>query len=259
MLPPDVIQKCVPCGNSAWEREMQKGETMEKYINQIINADCLDIMRKLPDKCVDCCITDPPYRCISGGKNFHPGSCSGILTANDGKIFKHNDIAFSQWVPEVYRVLKDNHDFYCMTNTLNLFELHKVCSNSGFKLHNILVWEKSTATPNRWYMKNCEYTLYYYKGRAKSINNPGSKTVHHFSLHDTKIHPTEKPEQLFGFYIENSTQPGDLVLDPFCGSGTMAVACHNLKRRFICIEKDKDYWAASVERLRKIQEQGLLF
>lgn len=227
--------------------------------NKIINADCLDILKQLPDKCIDLVLTDPPYRCISGGKNSSPGSCSGILTVNDGKIFKHNDIAFSEWVSEVYRVLKDNSDFYCMTNTLNLFELHKVCSDAGFKLHNILVWEKTTATPNRWYMKNCEYTLYYYKGYAKTINNPGSKTVHQFAIDNAKIHPTEKPPKLMEFYIDNSSSKGDLVLDCFSGSGTTAVACHNLNRRFICIEKDREYHAASVERLKQAQAQMRLF
>jgi site-specific DNA-methyltransferase (adenine-specific) len=234
---------------------------IDQYINQIINADCLDIFRQLPDKCVDLVLTDPPYRCISGGNNNnkHPHSCSGILKKNDGKIFKHNDIAFITWIPEVYRILKDNSDFYCMTNVLNLFEINKICNDCGFKLHNILVWEKNNATPNRWYMKNCEYTLFYYKGKAKTIRNANSKTVQKFVLNDDKIHPTEKPESLMRFYIENSSNPNDIVLDCFSGSGTTAVACHNLHRRFICIEKDPEYWAASIDRLEKVQQQQLLF
>jgi site-specific DNA-methyltransferase (adenine-specific) len=146
-----------------------------------------------------------------------------------------------------------------MVNTLNFFNLMKVCLDCGFKLHNILVWEKNNVTPNRWYMKNCEYTLYLYKGKATSINNKGSKTVHKFALCGDKIHPTEKPVELMQFYIENSSKQNDIVLDCFSGSGTTAVACHNLKRRFICIEKDPDYYKASVERLEKIRQQPTLF
>ena len=184
---------------------------------------------------------------------------TGSIAQNRGKIFKHNDIDFQQYIPELYRILKDNADFYCMTNTLNLFRCNEVCIANGFKLHNILVWEKSNATPNHWYMKNCEYTLFYYKGKARTINHPGSKTVHKFPSVQEKIHPTEKPKQLMEFYIENSSQKGDIILDCFSGSGVTAVACHNLQRRFICIEKDPEYWQASVDRLKREKDQIKLF
>lgn len=232
--------------------------------NRIINADCMDILKQLPDKCIDLVLTDPPYRVISGGRGDEISrlkwvSPVGILSKNDGKIFKHNDIDFSEWVPEVYRVLKDNSDFYVMTNTMNIFKLNDACQKAGFKIHNILVWEKNNATPNRWYMKNCEYTLYYYKGNAKSINNMNSKTVHKFINPPNNEHPTQKPIELMELYVGNSSDENDIVLDCFSGSGTTAIACHRLKRRFICIEKDKDYYEASVKRLEYEQRQGVLF
>lgn len=238
--------------------------TLEDLIGKITCADCLDILKQLPDKCVDLVLTDPPYRVISGGRGdeisrLKWNSPLGILSKNDGKIFKHNDIDFNEWIPEVYRILKDNTDFYCMTNTINMFKLYEICSKCGFKLHNVLVWEKNNATPNRWYMKNCEYTLFFYKGNAKSINNMSSKTVHKFINPFNEYHPTQKPVELFELYIGNSSKENDLVLDCFSGSGTTAVACHKLKRRFICIEKDPEYWKASYERLEKEQRQQILF
>ena len=76
---------------------------------------------------------------------------------------------------------------------------------------------------------------------------------------EERIHPTQKPLPLFQWCLENYSKEGDLVLDCFSGSGTTAVACHNLNRRFICIEKDPEYHAASVERLNREQAQMRLF
>lgn len=74
-----------------------------------------------------------------------------------------------------------------------------------------------------------------------------------------RIHPTQKPLELFMACLVDFTEEGQIVLDCFSGSGTTAVACHRLKRRFICIEKDLEYWAASVKRLEEEQRQGVLF
>ena len=223
---------------------------------KLYNEDCLEALKRLPDQSVDLVITDPPYRVISGGRNDALSrrkwnSPSGILSKNDGKIFEFNDIDFEEWIPEVYRVLKDNHDFYCMTNVINLIKLCNVCEKAGFHLHNILIWQKNNATPNRWYMKNCEYTLYFYKGRARPINNMGSKTVHSFSNLPHKNHPTEKPIKLMEFYITNSTNEGDIVLDPFMGSGSTGIACKDNNRNYIGIELDKKYFDKAQERLNE--------
>ena len=74
-----------------------------------------------------------------------------------------------------------------------------------------------------------------------------------------RIHPTQKPLKLFETILSDYSKENDLVLDCFSGSGTTAVACHNLKRRFICIEKDPEYWKASCERLEQAQRQQTLF
>ena len=85
--------------------------------------------------------------------------------------------------------------------------------------------------------------------------------VEPINIKDKKIfgHPTIKPLKIFETLIKNSSKEGDLILDPFSGSGTTAVACHNLKRNFICIEKDPDYWKASCKRLEEHQRQQMLF
>lgn len=215
---------------------------------ELYNLDCLEMFKSLKDESIDLVVTDPPYRVISGG---HKGKTpTGILKNNDGKIFEYNDINFEEWIPEIYRVLKDDGDFYCMTNVLNLQEVLNCASKCGFNLHNILVWEKNNVTPNRWYMKNCEFTCYFYKKNAKTINNPSSKQVHQFdNPQGNKLHPTEKPVELMRYYIENSSNENDIVLDPFMGGGSTGVACKQCGRNFIGCEIDKKYFDIAQTRI----------
>lgn len=215
----------------------------------------IELLKTIPTESIDLVVTDPPYKVISGGnKNlkWQSGYSNSVLYKNDGKIFDHNDIEFMDWLPEVYRVLKQNTHFYCMTNVLNMSELLLACEKVGFKLHNILVWEKNTANANRWYMKNCEFTLFCYKGEAKTINNPSSKMVHQFdNIVGNKTHPTEKPLRLLQFYIENSSNENEIVLDPFMGTGSCGVACKKLNRNFIGYEIDEKYFSIAQDRILK--------
>jgi len=220
---------------------------------QLLHGDCLELMKSIPDASIDSIITDPPYKTISGG-NKTPAWISGygnsVLHKNDGKIFKHNNINHKDWLNESYRILKNNSHIYIMSNLINLFDLQAIAISTGFKLHNLLVWEKNTANANRWYMKNCEYVLFMRKGNAKSINNASSKTVHKFNnIIGNKIHPTEKPIELMELYVSNSTKNNQIVLDPFMGSGTTGVACKNLNRNFIGIELDEIYFNIAKERI----------
>ena len=223
---------------------------MEFILNQ---GNCIDLLKSIESESVDLVVTDPPYRVISGGNKstkWQSGYSKSVLFKNDGKIFEYNEIDFNEWLPEIYRVLKPNSHFYCMTNVLNIFELMAACSNVGFKLHNILVWEKNTANANRWYMKNCEFTLFLYKGKAKTINDPSSKMVFKVeNIIGNKIHPTEKPVELMKLYIENSSSENDLVLDPFMGGGSTGVACKQTNRNFIGFEIDQEYFEIAKHRI----------
>ena len=219
------------------------------------NDDALNILRNLKDGSVDLVVTDPPYKVISGGNKSEvwKSKYSGcVLEKNDGKIFQHNDIEFKDWLPEVYRVLKDGTHFYCMTNVLNLSKIIQEAEKVGFYLHNILVWEKNNISTNRWYMKNCEFVLFFKKGKAKTINNPSSKMVHKFNNPTgKKLHPTEKPVELMEMYVLNSSNEGDLVLDPFMGSGSTALACLKNSRDFIGIEIDSNYYNIAKQRIEE--------
>lgn len=218
--------------------------------NSIYNDDCLNVMKEISDETIDLVVTDPPYPVISGGKPHKKGQPSGMLSKNDGKIFKHNNIDPQIWIPEIYRILKQNTQCYIMTNTINMEKYLRICRECGFGLHNILCWHKNNATPSRWYMKNAEFTLFLRKGKAKRINNVGSKMVHEFNnIIGNKTHPTEKPVELMKFYVENSSNKGDIVFDPFIGTGSTLVAAKELNRKWIGCEIDEEYFNIANKRL----------
>ncbi len=218
---------------------------------KLMYGDCLERMKEIPDNSIDCVITDPPYPVISGGKTSTANTFykNGDWN-NDGKIFKENNFNFTvEFLDLIYAKMSEQSHIYWFTNFLNLNNFLSLFSESKFYMHNLLIWEKGKVV-NRWYLKNCEYIIFAKKGKAKSINNKGSTTVHKFDLPKNKIHPTEKPISLLGFYAENSTKIGDTILDPFMGSGSTGVACKNLNRNFIGIEKDKEYFRIAQQRIK---------
>ena len=220
---------------------------------KLYQGDCLEVMKDIKDGSVDLVVTDPPYKTITGGDSNGANSKrpKGMLQGNR-KLFKHQSIKISSWMPEIYRVLKEGSHCYIFTNSLNLQEMLNEATKIGFKLHNLLVWEKNNCTPSQYYMKNCEYVLFLRKGKAKWINNIGdSKTVHKFNnIIGNKLHPTEKPVDLLEYYLLNSSEPNDIVFDPFMGSGSMGEAAIKNNRKFIGIELDKKYFEIAENRIR---------
>lgn len=220
----------------------------------LIHGDCIEKMRLINDSSVDCIVTDPPYKIITGGDSNGKNSerPKGMLSGN--RELMKSIPAMEVWIPECYRVLKEGSHAYFMVNSSNLLHMGNVLEKAGFSIHNFLVWQKNNCTPSQFYMKNCEYTIFCRKGRAKYINNiGGSKTVHSYdNILGNKKHPTEKPTELMGFYLENSTEKGAIVLDPFMGSGSTGVAALNLGRSFIGIEKEEEYFRISQNRIQEL-------
>ena len=230
-------------------------------INVVYNKDFRE--NDIPSNSIDLVVTDPPYKTITGGDSDGANSQrpKGMLQGNR-KLFKFQKLKISEWITEIYRVLKEQTHCYVFTNSLNMEEILAEGRKAGFKIHNILVWQKQNCTPSQYYMKNCEYVILFRKGRAKYINNIGSsKTVHEFLLEDNmttikvnniignKLHPCEKPIDLLRLYITNSSNENDVVLDPFMGSGSLACACISENRKYIGYEIDKEYYDISKKRI----------
>jgi len=224
---------------------------------QLWLGDCLKILPTLEP--VDLVATDPPYLLESGGNST--GEMGGKFAVgtydNSGEIIP-TGIKWEQFMPIIYAAMNQGHAYF-MANNRNLATAINEGIKAGFGFHNILVWDKSTGTPNRWYMKNCEFTVFFYKGKAKYINDCGSRQLIKCPNVLNGRHPTEKPVPLFEHYISNSTKPGEIILDPFMGSGTTGVACAILGRKFIGIEKDPEYFKIAVDRIRGACRQGTMF
>lgn len=227
----------------------------------LYHGDCLDVMAGLEP--VDCVVTDAPYLVSKGGfaSNLQlEGGFGGWMKeyGNQGDIVQC-DIEWSDWLPASFNALNDNSQAYFMTNGKNLSRAQDAAEDAGFKLHTILVWDKKTALPNKYYQNVTEFTLFMRKGKAFTIHEPASKNLVSLFQRDESLHPTEKPVALMSIYIGNSTSPGQTILDPFMGSGTTGVACAKMGRRFIGIELDRKYFDVACERITKAYAQGDMF
>jgi len=220
-------------------------------------GDARDIIPKMVSNAeqVDMVLSDIPYKIESGGNTT--GEMSGCFSKenydNSGSIIEC-DIEFSEIYPLLYNVLTYGH-CYTMVNNRNVENMLIEARAAGFRFHNLLPWDKGTVTPNRWYMKNCEFVGFFFKGRAKNINNCSAKALVKYPQVDETNHPTEKPVGLMKYYIENSTQAGEVVIDPFMGVGSTGVACVKSGRKFIGIEIDKKWFDIACERISQEYER----
>ena len=214
-------------------------------------GDCLEAFKKIPDGKVDLVCTDPPYKKVQGGCTNKAVRLSGATQEDlsKGKFFKENIIKFEEWIPECYRVLKEGTHCYIMCDDRNLGKILNVGEAAGFKLLNILTWKKTRHTPNRYYLKNSEFIIMFRKGKARNINVMGTFQVLEFANVENKIHPAEKPFDLIDCLVKNSSNEGEIVLDPFMGSGVCEEVCVRGNRKFVGIEKDKKYFNLSKERI----------
>lgn len=213
---------------------------VDSITNQIINADCMDILKQLPDKCIDLVLTDPPY----GLKRHERGSLRIDTDSVNGLEWDKKPT--QELFNEIFRVSKNQIIWGANNFTLPESEY-------------FLIWNKCQTVDN---FASAELAYTNMQIPAKVFTYTIHKVMQERKQQGGKEHPTQKPVALMEWCIklaEKFIDENAIVLDCFSGSGTTAVACHNLKRRFICIEKDKDYYDASVERLKNAQAQLKLF
>ena len=231
---------------------------MEEYINDkisIYNEDCMKIMSGMADCSVDLICTDPPYPTTPYGCNGTSGGMFLNKQTMDGKIFEHNDIDCEKYAPEFYRLLKDGSHCYVMTNHINLIHMLNTFTSVGFHFTKSLIWDKGNKIMGRFYMSQFEYILFFRKGYGKQINNCGTSDILSIPNKKTKgadghnLHDTEKPVELMKILIENSSNEGDVVLDPFMGIGSTVIACKQSNRRGIGCEIDKRYFDIAKNRI----------
>lgn len=225
---------------------------------KLVNGDCMEFMASIPDNSVDLIVTDPPYKTTSRGGTGNSGGMCKKEIFSKGQVFKHNDMKMSDYMPELFRILKDGSHFYIMTNQVNLYEMLTVAKETGFHFTKSLIWNKGNKIMGQAYMSQFEYILFFRKGKFKRINNCGTADILDVPNKKTKgedgknLHDTEKPVELMRILIENSSNEGDIVLDPFMGVGSTVLASIETERRGIGVELDEHYYNIAQNRISEI-------
>lgn len=219
---------------------------MQHLLNKIHHADCLEFMKGLPDKCIDLVLTDPPYG-IGYDKSI--ANKGGEQYGNAAAAKKHyhtsdwdNSIPDKEVFEQMQRISKNQIIFGG-----NYFA-HILPASRGW-----LCWDKMTGENN---FSDCELAWTSLDMPLRKIEFMWNGMLQgDMKNKEERIHPTQKPRQLFMMILEKYAKQGQTILDCFSGSGTTALACHDLGLDFICVEKDADYHAASVKRLEQHQRQ----
>lgn len=230
--------------------------------DRIYCMDCMEGIKQIPDSSIDLILTDPPYLI----KETRAGGCSRLARTIQpvNNLIKENglDLGISlEILPEFVRVLKKiNCYIWCnkaqIPDYLDFFVRKHRCS------FDMIIWNKTNPPPtfHNKYLSDKEYCLYFRKGAyCQPVSYQAAKTVYYQPLNteDKKRygHPTIKPLNIIKTLIENSTKPGEIVLDPFLGSGTTAAACLKTGRRYIGFEKNPAYFETAEKRLREYQKK----
>lgn len=210
--------------------------------------DAVEFLQSLPDASVDLVVTDPAYESLE--KHRSKGTTTRLkhskASSNDWfKIFPNS--RFPEFFAECFRVLKKDRHFYMMCDSETMFVAKPLGEEAGFKFWKDLVWDKlAIGMGYHWRAQN-ERILFFEKGKRK-LNNLGWSDVIPVKR-ITKGYPTEKPVALLRRLIENSTQPGELVVDPFMGSGVTGVAALQLGRSFMGSDIGEEALRVSTDRL----------
>jgi len=259
---------------------------MSKVFNKIVNGDCLLEIKKIPDKSFDLVFADPPYNMQIGATLKRPDA-SKVNGVNDKwdqfDSFKHYDDFCKSWLIECKRILKDNGSIWVIGSYHNIFRLGYHLQNLNYWLLNDVIWRKNNPMPNFrgtrftnahetliWASKNkkSKYTFNYKS--LKCLNDdlqmrsdwmlPICNGKERLKQNGKKVHSTQKPEALLHRIILATTNKGDIIFDPFLGTGTTAVVAKKLGRKYYGIEREKKYFKAAVERIKntKIIEENYL-
>ena len=198
-------------------------------LNKIIQGDCIEVMKKMPCRCIDLIVTDPPY-----GDNVGYGLNNKTIKNNENPLINCSALV------EMYRVLKLNKSLYLFTNWKHYpFLTEFILRYTKFKIRHLIVWKKHNFGMGWAFRHQYELILVLEKGRPKYNfkNFSDVQTASHIN-HNKLNHPHEKPLDLLKKMIEHSSNVGDVVLDPFAGSGSTCVACEEIGRKWVGIELD---------------------
>ena len=220
--------------------------------NVVLQMDFRQMFCQLPDESIDLVLTDPPYWTLDKwremGTTARLGGHRDPTKRDESKWFETIKPADLEWlIHEVYRVLRPHSFAYIMSDWQTLQTIYNVSDDIAWAYMKPLVWDKVNMGMGYHYRATYEFVVLFQKGDAK-LRDLGIGDVLHFKRVVGGF-PTEKPLRLFQLLIENSTDAGALVLDPFCGSGTTAEACRIVGRDYLCSDWSEDAIAWANKRL----------
>jgi len=254
-----------------------KAGTVE--INMIHQGDCIELMKQLPENSADLIFADPPYNLQLKSDLFRPDQ-SKVNAVNDDwdkfGSFSSYDEFTGAWLRECHRVLKNTGSIWVIGTYHNIFRVGTILQDTGFWILNDIIWIKTNPMPNFrgtrfnnahetliWATKSkaSKYTFHY--RTMKGFNDdlqmrsdwliPICQGAERVRENGQKAHSTQKPEELLYRIILATSNPGDLVLDPFAGSGTTAVVAKKLGRKFIGFERELSYIRLARDRVEKTE------
>ena len=246
-------------------------------LGQILTGDCVAAMRSLPDASVDLVFADPPYNLELGGDLNRPdGSHVDAVTDHWDQFdsFKIYDDFTREWLTEAKRVLKPDGGLWVIGSYHNIYRVGAILQDLGFWILNDIVWRKSNPMPNfrGTRFTNAHETLlwcsqgekakYHFNYRAmKTLNDelqmrsdwvlPICNGAERLKEGGHKVHPTQKPEALLYRVLLSTTERGDVVLDPFFGTGTTGAIAKRLGREWIGCEREESYRTVARARIEK--------
>ena len=253
---------------------------MGNNLNKIIKGDCLKSFKKIPDNSIDLIFADPPYN-LQLKKDLYRPNETKVNGVNDEwdkfSSFKEYDKFSTAWLRECKRVLKPNGTLWVIGSYHNIYRIGTILQDLNFWILNDIVWIKSNPMPNfkGTRFNNAHETLLWVSKDEKSKFTFNYKTMKAFNddlqmrsnwtipicsgkerLKDKdglKVHSTQKPKELLKRIILATSKEGDIVLDPFFGSGTTGAVAKLLRRNFIGFERESKYIKAARERIRKVK------
>ncbi len=255
------------------ERKMQPTDV-------VLSGDCIELLKTLPDKSVDLVFADPPYNLQLGGELLRPDNSRVDAVDDDWDQFASFE-AYDQfcraWLVECRRVLKDDGTLWVIGSYHNIFRLGAALQDLGFWLLNDIIWRKTNPMPNFkgtrftnahetliWAAKSRGQKRYTFNYDALKAFNDDVQMRSDWTLslctgderlkdsEGTKAHPTQKPEALLHRVLLAASKPGDVVLDPFFGTGTTGAVAKRLGRHYIGLERDETYATLARARIEMI-------
>ncbi len=250
-------------------------------LNQIIAGDAVQVMQSLPEGSIDLIFADPPYNMQIKGNLWRPDFSKVEGVDDDWDKFKdygsYDDFT-EAWLKAARRLLKPDGAIWVIGTYHNIYRVGKLLQDLGFWVINEIIWEKTNPMPNFmgvrftnahetliWAKKTStsKYTINYHamkpfndgKQMRSTWKLPICKGEERIRLNGERVHSTQKPLALLYRIILSSTNPDDVILDPFFGTGTTGAAAKILHRNWIGVEQDPAYISAAQDRIDKLQTE----